>query len=115
MDGAVLFMRFVSANCQRIAIENPVGIMGSAYRQADQTIQPYQFGDPFEKLTCLWLKNLPKLRATNVVEPEPRIFFDSGKSMPRWYADSWADKKNRAKIRSKTFPGIASAMAEQWG
>ena len=53
VDGAVLFMRFVSANCQRIAIENPVGIMGRAYRQADQTIQPYQFGDPFEKLTCL--------------------------------------------------------------
>ena len=106
------FMQFVNADCDKIAIENPVGYMNSHYRKPDQIIQPYQFGDPYEKKTCLWLKGLPKLQSTNVVEPPPRQQLKSGKSMPEWYSN--APKKDRARIRSKTFPGIAKAMATQW-
>jgi len=109
------FMLFADAKCERIAIENPVGIMSSLWRKHDQIIQPYQFGDAFEKKTCLWLKGLPKLEPTNIVEPPKRTEFASGRSMPTWYADAWRLKpKERAKLRSKTFEGIAKAMAEQW-
>jgi len=109
------FMLFADAKCERIAIENPVGIMSSLWRKPDQIIQPYQFGDAFEKKTCLWLKGLPKLEPTNIVEPPKRTEFASGRSMPTWYADAWRLKpKERAKLRSKTFEGIAKAMAEQW-
>lgn len=110
------FMAFANANCERIAIENPVGIMSNEWRKPDQIINPWQFGDNFEKKTCLWLKGLPKLAYTNIVEIPPRKKFDSGKSMPSWYADAWRlPKEKRARLRSKTFPGIAKAMAEQWG
>lgn len=111
----VFFMQIALANCERIAIENPVGIMSSARRKPNQIINPYQFGDPFEKKTCLWLKGLPELKPTNIVEKPPRKQFESGKSMPAWYADVWhLPQDERAKMRSKTFPGIAAAMAEQW-
>ena len=106
------FMAFVNAPCDKIAIENPVGVMNTGYRKPNQIIQPYQFGDPFEKRTCLWLKGLPNLVPTNVVEPPARQQLKSGKSMPEWYSN--APKKDRARIRSKTFPGIAKAMASQW-
>lgn len=110
------FMAFANADCERIAIENPVGIMSSEWRKPNQIINPWQFGDDFEKKTCLWLKGLPELTPTNIVEIPPRKKFDSGKSMPSWYAESWnLPKEERAKLRSKTFPGIAKAMAEQWG
>lgn len=110
------FMAFASANCDKIAIENPVGIMSSTWRKPNQIINPYEFGDPFEKKTCLWLKGLPELQPTNVVKAPPRKKFDSGKTMPSWYAEAWhLPKDERAKLRSKTFPGIAKAMAEQWG
>lgn len=69
VEGAVFFMRFVAADCKRIAIENPIGIMGTSYRKADQIIQPYQFGHHAMKTTCLWLKNLPKLTPTDIVDP----------------------------------------------
>ena len=109
------FMLFANANCERIAIENPVGIMSSQWRKPDQIIHPYYFGDAFEKKTCLWLKGLPKLEPTNIVEPPKRTEFASGRSMPTWYADAWRLKpKERAKLRSKTFDGIAQAMASQW-
>jgi len=108
------FMAIAEADCPKIAIENPVGIMSTEWRKPDQIIQPYQFGDPFEKRTCLWLKGLSRLNPTDIVEPEPRLFFKSGKSMPSWYSKA-SSKKDRAKIRSKTFPGIAKAMAVQWG
>ena len=99
-----------------VAIENPVGIMSRHYRKPDQIIQPWQFGDPFEKKTCLWLKGLPQLKPTNVVEPEPRRYYEGGTSMPAWYADAWSlNPHERATVRSKTFPGIAKAMAAQWG
>ena len=110
------FMTFANADCEKIAIENPVGIMSSEWRKPNQIINPWQFGDAFEKKTCLWLKGLPELKPTNIVEIPPRKKFDSGKSMPSWYAEAWhLPKEERAKLRSKTFPGIAKAMAEQWG
>lgn len=110
------FMAFANADCEKIAIENPVGVMSSEWRKPNQIINPWQFGDAFEKKTCLWLKGLPELKSTNIVEIPPRKKFDSGKSMPSWYAEAWhLPKEERAKLRSKTFPGIARAMAEQWG
>lgn len=110
------FYKFVMADCDKIAIENPLGVMSTAYRQPDQIIQPYQFGDPVEKKTCLWLKGLNPLIHTKEVEPPKRVKFESGKSMASWYAELWhLPKEERAKERSKTFPGIAKAMADQWG
>lgn len=109
------FMAFANANCDKIAIENPVGIMSSEWRKPNQIINPYQFGDPFEKKTCLWLKGLPELKPTNIVDVPPRKRYSSGKTMPAWYDAAWhLPKEERAKIRSKTFPGVAAAMAEQW-
>ena len=107
------FMKFATCNCKRIVIENPIGIMQSEWRRPDQIIQPWQFGDPFEKTTCLWLKGLPLLQQTEIVTPPPRQKVKGGKSLPVWYSN--ASKKERSKIRSRTFPGIAKAMAEQWG
>lgn len=108
------FMTIANANCKYIAIENPVGIMSTIWRKPDQIIQPYMFGDPYEKRTCLWLKGLPKLIPTNIVKPEERIILPSGKTIPKWYSKLWGNK-NRQMLRSKTFPGIAKAMAQQWG
>jgi len=109
------FMMFANADCEKIVIENPVGIMSTHYQKPNQIINPYQFGDPFEKKTCLWIKGLPKLEPTNIIDPPKRTEFASGKSMPTWYADAWKlPKEERAKLRSKTFDGIANAMAEQW-
>lgn len=109
------FMLFANHKCERIAIENPVGIMSTRWRKADQIINPYEFGDAFEKRTCLWLKGLPKLKPTDIVEVPPRTVYKSGKSMPSWYANAVnLSKEERSKMRSKTFPGIAEAMAKQW-
>lgn len=114
-DGVDFFMAFANADCEKIAIENPVGIMSSEWRKPNQIINPWQFGDAFEKKTCLWLKGLPELTHKNIVKIPPRKKFDSGKSMPSWYAEAWhLPKEERAKLRSKTFPGIAKAMAQQW-
>ena len=107
------FMAIVNANCEHIAIENPIGYMSTSYRKPDQMIQPWWFGDPYEKKTCLWLKNLPLLTKTNPVEPESRSVYKSGNSMPTWYAN--LPKKTRSRLRAQTFPGFANAMAEQWG
>lgn len=107
------FMEFANAQCERVAIENPVGIMSTHWRKPDQIIEPYQFGDPVKKKTCLWLKNLPKLVATDIVEPEANIPYGEGRSHQRWISN--APVKNRRVIRSKTWPGIAKAMAHQWG
>ena len=109
-------MLFTNLNSPKVVIENPVGIMSKLYRKPDQIIQPWWFGDPFEKRTCLWLKGVPPLVATNEVEPAPRSEYASGRTMPTWYADAWKlPPAERSKARSKTFPGIAKAMAEQWG
>ena len=115
-EAVKFFMSLAKNDCDKIAIENPVGIMSSKWRKPDQIIHPYMFGDPFEKKTCLWLKGLNKLQPTNQVEPPKRKKFKSGKSMPTWYAEAWKlPKKERSKVRSKTFQGIAKAMATQWG
>lgn len=111
LDAINFFMQFVMCRAKRVAIENPVGIMSSVYRKPDQIFQPYEFGDPFEKKTCLWLRNLEPLKPTDIVTPPPRKVFKSGKSMAAWYSDARGD----ACERSKTFPGVAKAMAEQWG
>lgn len=114
------FMRFVNADCAHIAIENPVGHMSTRYRKPDQIIQPYQFGYPARKATCLWLKGLPKLQATKIVEYKMKTGnFSDGLALA-WAEDengrilSWNNPET-AKQRSKTVPGIAQAMAEQWG
>ena len=109
------FFDFVRACCTKIAIENPVGVMSTAYRKPDQIIQPYQFGHRERKATCLWLKGLPKLRPTNIVEPDI-IKHKSGRTDSRLHFETLKlPKKERSIIRSKTFEGIAKAMAEQWG
>lgn len=81
-----------------------------------QIVEPYYFGDSFKKPTCLWLINLPRLNATNIVDPGEFITFSSGKRHPKWYNDAKkGNKKETQTIRSKTFPGLAKAMATQWG
>lgn len=109
------FMAFVNADCNRIAIENPVGVMSTIYRKPDQIIHPFHFGDPQRKATCLWLKGLPPLRQTDVVKPEI-IYYKNGKGTDSpWHMDTLSlPPKERAKARSKTYQGIAEAMADQW-
>lgn len=109
-------MQFVNAECQRVAIENPIGVMSTAYKKPTQIIQPYMFGDPARKATCLWIKGLEPLKPTNIVEPEI-IEYKNGKGTDNpWHMNTMSlPPKERAKARSKTFPGIAKAMAEQWG
>jgi len=114
-QGIDFFMLFANAKCKRIAIENPIGIMSTVWRKPDQIIQPWQFGDEYQKSTCLWLKGLPKLIPTNIVGKGEFITHKSGKTKPKWYADAFKLPPNeRAIARSKTFPGIAQAMANQW-
>lgn len=109
------FMKLTKTNIPQTAIENPIGIMSTFYRKPDQIIHPYHFGDPQRKSTCLWLKNLPKLVPTNIVEPKI-ITFKSGKTMSECHFKSVGlSKEERRKFRSVTFPGIARAMADQWG
>ena len=125
------FMAIINAPINRIAVENPVGIMNTLYRKPDQIIQPFMFGDQAQKTTCLWLKNLPKLYHND----KPNLFDDKVthvskgkfyefktkrgqiKKMPLWYHKALLNAKTpkqRSILRSKTFPGIAKAMAEQW-
>ena len=120
-EAAAFFLAFVNANVCKIAVENPVGYMSTHYRKPDCIIQPYEFGHHARKKTCLWLKGLPALRSTNIV--------DAGDILPGGYSVEasanyakdetgkimrWNDPRT-AKARSKTFHGIARAMAEQWG
>lgn len=109
------FMEFANADCEHICIENPVGCMSSKWRKPDQIVNPTMFGDPFDKKTCLWLQGLEPVTPTDIVEAAPRKQFASGKTMPAWYADAWhLPKEERSKLRSKTFPGIAKALATQF-
>lgn len=115
------FMSIMVANCDKIAVENPIGVMNTCYRQPDQIIHPYMFAESEEdtenyvtKATCLWLKGLPLLERTNdLPKPNNADLFgrtESGK------AKTWTDSFTRdCAVRSKTFQGIANAMAEQWG
>lgn len=112
------FMSLANAPIDKIAIENPVGFISSFWRKPDQIIQPYQFGVSASKKTCFWLKNLPLLKPTKIVDPGERIYFKSGKSQPKWYSDALVKSKSteeRRTMRSKTFKEIADAIADQWG
>lgn len=131
------FCSFLYANCERIAVENPINIISSDYvpkwfpdlaekynlpQEPTQIIQPWMFGDNFEKSTCLWLRGLPKLKAEVTTEPPLEWFEWTAKKtgiirrQPKWYAEAWRlPAEERSRVRSKTFPGIARAMAEQWG
>lgn len=102
-QGIDFFNLFTNLKCNKVAIENPIGIMSTQYRKPDQIIQPWQYGHGETKATCLWLKGLPKLKPTNIVD---------GREQKIW---KMAPSEDRAKLRSKTFSGIAKAMAEQWG
>ena len=111
------FMRFVRADCPRIAIENPVGIMSTEYRKPSQIIQPWMFGHGETKATCLWLKGLPPLVAMMEAPVEPQglwVGSTSARRDPTIHQRYILHSNRDQKRRSKTFPGIAKAMAEQW-
>ena len=121
-DAKKFFMMFVNADCDRIIVENPIGYMNTQYRKPDQIIHPYYFGDNVKKRTCLWLKGVEKLKETNrLPEPEPMYICQGIKCKGKKIG--WCEglrnvkggQAERSKLRSKTFPGIAKAMAEQWG
>ena len=106
LEAKEFFLKLLNANIEKICVENPVQSKIFEIEKYTQITQPFYFGDPFKKATCLWLKNLPLLKPTNIIEnPEST-------TTARWYNNCG---KNRAKIRSKTFKGIADAMAAQWG
>ena len=102
-SGIDFFLAFTKTNCARVAIENPIGIMSNIYRKPDQIIQPWWFGHGETKSTCLWLTGLPKLKATQIVPGRKQNIF----RMP--------PSPERSKLRSKTYSGVAKAMAQQWG
>lgn len=121
--GMEFFMKFADADCNRIAIENPVGVMNTCYRKPDQIISPYMFAknksdkeNYVTKATCLWLKNLSRLQTNDLPKPNNGVLFGF---RPSGKAKTWEESVCRAGgaslVRSKTFPGIAKAMAEQWG
>lgn len=116
VDALEFFRKFLDCDAPMVCVENPVGIVSTMIRKPDQYIQPYEFGHPVSKKTGLWLKGLPKLTPTDVVEvPEP-VVFPSGKRMSQWFYDtSLLPQAERASARSVTFQGIADAMADQWG
>lgn len=103
------FMKLINAPIQKIAVENPVCIMSTKYRKPDQIINPFQFGHPEQKKTCLWLKSLPKLIETNNVYKHMMTLPIRERTRIHWLGS------NKSKERSKTFQGVANAMAEQWG
>ena len=108
------FLMFTRLACPRVAIENPVGIMSTYYRKPDQIVQPWQFGHPYTKSTCLWLKGLPKLEYTNILE-KPATGWENQSFTPDGRYGGFNGKFSGSLTRSKTFPGIAEAMADQWG
>lgn len=128
-SGIEFFCLFLNADCDKIAIENPIGIISGDYvkewfpdlaekyrlpRKFTQIIQPYEFGHKAKKSTCLWLKNLPKLKPTEIVEPELVTYTCKSGKVVTFGSNMVRGLKERAKDRSKTFHGVAVAMAEQW-
>jgi len=107
MEAKEFFMKLYNANIERIVVENPIPSKIYGLPQYTQTIQPYEYGHPFQKKTCLWLKNVPELQPTNIVSNR-----QSTKVAGNWFNKGG---KDRQKNRAKTFEGIAKAMAEQWG
>lgn len=117
VQGLNFVKKIINSKCKRIAIENPIGIISSRIRKPDQIIRPYMFGENSTKATCLWLKNIPLLLPTKTITPEIHITKKSGKKWDKWFFETSCigDRKLRSRTRSKTFPGIAKAMAQQWG
>ena len=116
LDGKAFFMRFLEADCPKIAVENPIPSSVFEMPPCTQIVEPYEYGEPWSKKTCLWLKGLPPLQPTEIVE-EHKPYCSSG-SYSRSHDPKYkgaSRKGGSAKVRSKTFPGIAKAMAEQWG
>ena len=126
---AVLFMQMMLSNAKRICVENPVGFMNTAYRKPDQIIHPYYFAEDendqenyYEKRTCLWLKNLEPLKRINYLPVPPPMYICQGEKS-KGKKIGWCEgmrnitggQSERAKARSKTFPAVAKAMADQWG
>lgn len=109
----VFFMYFALAHCDKVAVENPVGIMSGIYRKPTQIIHPYQFGHPYRKTTCLWLRGLPPLVPTNIVKPDLKSYTTKDGKTVTFDRLGW--QVRNARERSRTFQGIADAMAEQWG
>ena len=110
---ALDFVRMLmNCNIPRWCIENPISVISSAIRPPDQIIQPYEYGDPFQKSTCLWLKNLPLLRPTKIVNKGEFYISPSGKKIPKWLA---VLGKGKGKERSMSFDGISNAFGDQWG
>lgn len=136
-EGIELFCKFLEADCEKVVIENPIGIISGKYvkewfpdiankyglpKKATQIIQPWQFGDNYAKSTCLWEKGLRPLKPIVTEKPELEYFewidkkTGRKKRQPQWFKDALSlSAEERQKVRSKTFPGIAKAMAEQWG
>ena len=136
-DGIEFFCKFLTADCEKIVIENPVGIISGDYipkwfpdlaakhglpMKPTQIIHPWMFGDNYSKSTCLWIKGVEPLVPLVTEQPELDWFeWVDGKTgkkkrQPKWFADAWSlSPEERSKVRSKTFPGIAKAMADQWG
>lgn len=112
-DAITFFMILARSSIPKICIENPIGIMSREWRKPDQIVQPWMFGHEATKATCLWLKGLPMLEPTKLVDHGARHVTKSGKSLPAWY--NLPPSEDRWKIRSTTFEGLALAMAEQWG
>jgi|TARA_R110000764_G_scaffold74412_1_gene150992 hypothetical protein len=109
--------KLLDSPIKRIALENPVSVISTKIRKPNQIVQPYMFGDEATKTTCLWLKNLPLLVPTNIVGKGEKVFYKSGKSHPKWYADALSNSKTpeeRRTLRSKTFEGMAKAISQQW-
>ena len=117
LEGKEFFMQFFTANTDRLCIENPAPSAIYGLPVHSQIIHPWQFGDEAQKKTLLWLRGLHPLRPTNIVSKGEMVVYKSGKSKAKWFMDAahGTTKEERAKLRSKTFPGIARAMAEQWG
>jgi hypothetical protein len=116
-EAAEFFMKLYNSDIEYIAVENPIGYMNTHFRKPDQIVQPFHFGDQASKSTCLWLKNLPKLKPTDIVDKGEFIEFSSGRRIPKWYSDGLTKTKSadeRRKWRSKTFEGFANAIAVQW-
>jgi hypothetical protein len=111
-DAASFFLKLANADIKCIAIENSVGIMSTVYRKPDQIIQPWQFGHPESKATCLWLKGLPKLDPTNILQKPSCGYWDN---QTKSHQNKIGPSVNRWKDRSRTYAGIADAMADQWG
>lgn len=117
-NGISFFQRLWSAPIKRIGLENPKPLheLVAAVGNYTQVIQPWQFGDSYQKTTCLWLKGLPRLKPTKIVDKGEFVVTRSGKKLPKWYSDAKTGSKEKTETeRSRTFPGIAEAMAQQWG